>query len=197
MSYPGGRWDSAYAGAPPPWDIGRAQPAVIRLADGGAFRGRILDAGCGTGENALELASRGLETWGLDGSPRAVEQARRKAARRGLDVTFLVGDALELGALGETFDSVLDCGLFHTFDDAERTRYVASLAAAIPPGGTVHLLCFSELEPWGGGPRRVTQAEIRASFDDAWRVVAIEPERFATRFHDSGARAWLARIERA
>ena len=128
-------WDAAYAGSPPPWDIGRPQPAVIRLADEGAFRGRVLDAGCGTGENAIELASRGLETLGVDGARRAIEHAREKAARRGVNAEFLVADALDLTVLRRRFDSVLDCGLFHTFDDVDRERYVRSLGAVIEPGG--------------------------------------------------------------
>jgi SAM-dependent methyltransferase len=190
-------WDAHYAEGPPPWDIGRPQPAVMKLADAGAFRGRVLDAGCGTGENALELASRGLETWGVDVSARAIAQARAKAAERRLAVPFEVADALDLTSLGQTFDTVLDSGLFHVFDDAPRARYVDSLAGVLRPGGGLYVLCFSELEPWGGGPRRVTQSELREAFSDGWRVLAIEPERFATRIHDDGARAWLARIERA
>jgi SAM-dependent methyltransferase len=190
-------WDAAYQGQPPPWDIGRPQPAVIRLADAGRFRGRVLDAGCGTGENALELAARGLEIWGIDVSPTAIDMARAKAADRGLAATFVVGDTLELELLRQTFDTVLDCGLFHTFDDDLRPRYVRSLASAVTPGGLVHLMCFSELEPWGGGPRRVTQAELRAAFAGGWRVISIEPDRFDTLLHPAGARAWLATFERS
>lgn len=193
----GGRgWDSAYRGAPPPWEIGRAQPAVTRLADAGRFKGRVLDAGCGTGENAIELAARGFETWGIDGAPTAIRIARSKAEERGLSVTFMVADALQLDRLGQVFDTVLDCGLFHTFPDEDRARYVQSLASVIVPMGTLHVLCFSDREPWGGGPRRVSQAELREAFADGWRVVSVQPESFDTLIHAQGAHAWLATMER-
>ena len=190
------RWDSAYRGEPPPWDIDRPQPAVERIAADGGFRGDVLDAGCGTGENALFLAARGLDVTGVDWSGLAIERARAKAAGRGLDMRFEQADALSLGTLEATFDSVLDCGLFHTFEDPDRARYVGSLASVVHPGGLLHLLCFSDREPWGGGPRRVTEGEIRDAFADGWRVAAIEPEVFATRIHDDGALAWHATIAR-
>jgi SAM-dependent methyltransferase len=193
MSY---EWDSAYRGAPPPWDIGRPQPIVERLADEGAFRGDVLDAGCGTGENALLLASRGLAVTGVDWSGRAIAAARSKAADRRLNVAFVVADALDLAALGRSFDSVLDSGLFHTFDDERRAGYVRSLAAVTQPGTGVHVLCFSELEPGDWGPRRVTQVEIRNAFAEGWTVAQIEAFRFATRLGPDGARGWHATIER-
>ena len=55
-------------------------------------------------------------------------------------------DALALGELGRRFGTVVDSGLFHTFDDDERRRYVASLAAATALGARVFVLCFSEHE---------------------------------------------------
>lgn len=190
------QWDASYRDGRPPWDIGRPQPVVERIAATGAFRGEVLDAGCGTGENALHLAARGLDVLGVDWSTLAIANARAKAAERGTRARFEVVDALDLASLGLTFDSVLDCGLFHCFDDPDRTRYVASLAAVTRPGGVVHLLCFSDREPWGGGPRRVSEAEIRDAFAEGWRVAAIEPERFVTRIHDGGALAWHAAIVR-
>ena len=138
----------------------------------------------------------------MDSSPKAIGLARGKAAARGLSARFLVADALVLAALNESFDTVLDCGLFHVFDDADRPRYVASLRAVLPSGARLFLACFSERQPGTQGPRRVTRPEIEVSFADGWRVDAIEPARFdltegaAAIFGAASAEAWLARITR-
>ena len=189
-------WDHSYQAGSPPWDIGRPQPAVVRLCDQGAFVEAVLDAGCGSGENALEIAARDIEVVGADVAPTAIRQAQEKAAGRGIAANFLVADALQLDRLGQTFQSGLDCGLFHTFDDDERQAYVESLAAVTRPGSVLHLLCFSDMAPGDWGPRRIRQAELRASFGDGWKVVSIEEERFETNLESSEVPAWLAQIER-
>jgi len=121
--------------------------------------------------------------------------ARKKAEERGIDVEFAAVDAFQLERLGRTFDTVLDCGLFHTFDGDERPRYVASLASVSE--GTLYVLCFSDEGP-DVGPHPVTQQELRAAFNPGtgWNVGAIEADRLQTRFHDHGVSAWLATIER-
>lgn len=186
-----------------PWDVAGPQPAIVGLEEAGEIGVSVLDLGCGTGENALYLASRGREAWGLDFAPVAIERAIAKAAERGLAVHFQVGDALKLEELGRDFDTVIDSGLFHTFGDPERPVYVAGLAKVVRPGGRVHILCFSDLEPPGRGPRRVTQREIQEAFAGGWRVVQIRETRFQTTDHPEartfspgGPRAWLATIAR-
>ena len=195
-----GNWDDAYAmDRPPAWDIGRPQAAVLRLADRGLLAGRLLDSGCGTGENTLLAAARGAEATGIDVSARAIELARAKAAERGSPARFETGDVLRLGDLGLTFDTVLDSGVFHVFSDEDRVRYVASLAAALRPGGHCYLMCFSDRQPGDAGPRRVSQDELRAAFGDGWAVTSIEAETFEVNrsvFDFTSAQAWLAVIER-
>ncbi len=191
-------WDASYHDGPAPWDIGRAQPAIVRLADAGAFAGPVLDAGCGTGENTLRVAALGLSVLGVDVAETALAMAREKAADRGIEVEFAVADAFQLERLGRRFETVLDCGLFHTFDPDERPRYVSSLAAVTEPDGTLYVLCFSD-EGTDPGPHPVSRAELGAAFGPGtgWKVVAIEPDRVQTRFHgDNGAPAWLATITR-
>ena len=190
------RFHEAYQGAEPaPWDIGRPQPAIVRLCGEGEIRGRVLDIGCGTGENALYLAARGFEVEGLDFVEVAIERARQKAMERGVHASFPVMSAMRAPELGQ-FDTVVDCGLFHTFPDELRGPYVEALSAAMRPGALLALMCFSELETRPGGPRRVTADEIRASFSEGFAVESIEPERFANHWHGEGAAAWLARIRR-
>jgi SAM-dependent methyltransferase len=190
-------FDNAYRdGGTPTWDVGRPQGALVRLARSGRIAGSVLDAGCGTGENALLLAAQGHPVLGVDFAAAAIERAAAKAAHRGLPVEFLVADALDLAALGRTFDTVLDVGLFHTFSDAERPRYAASLGAALRPGGRVFLLCWSDRNPFGRGPRRISPREIRETFGDGWRVEAVDPEWLETRLPDGRIHAWLARIAR-
>ena len=189
-------FEAAYQGEPPPWDIGVPQPEVVRLAEEGAFRGGVLDAGCGTGENALFLAGRGLRVTGVDSAPTALAGAREKAAARGLEVPFLRCDALDLGSLRERFDTVLDCGLFHVFPDPERRRYAESVGAAVGSGGQLQLLCFSEEEPPGPGPRRVGEWDIKSAFRGLFVLVQIRPGLFQSRIHPGGAKAWIATLTR-
>jgi SAM-dependent methyltransferase len=193
----GAPWDASYRDGPAPWDVGRPQPAVVRLAREGAFAGTVLDAGCGTGENALHIAALGLPVLGVDVAETAVSIARGKAAERGFDAEFDVGDALRLDRLGRVFDTVLDSGLFHAFDGDERRAYVTSLAAVLRPGGHVYVLCFADEGAGPRGPHPVSQDELRAPFGDGWRMASLAPERIETRFHEHGAPGWLARIQRS
>jgi len=170
----------------------------VRLAAASAFTGAVLDAGCGTGENALHVASLGLRVLGGDVAERALSIAREKAARRDLDADFVVADALRLDGLGRMFETVLDCGLFHTFDGDERRDYVAGLASVTSRGGHLYVLCFSDVGPGGCGPHPVSRKELTAAFTarGRWSVASVSADRIQTRFDAQGAPAWLAIIER-
>jgi 2-polyprenyl-3-methyl-5-hydroxy-6-metoxy-1,4-benzoquinol methylase len=190
-------WDASYQNGPAPWDIGQPQPAIVRLASAGRFAGPVLDAGCGTGENTLLIASLGLPVVGVDVADTALAMAWKKAIDRGIHAQFATADAFHLERLGRSFRTVLDCGLFHTCNAEERPVYVASLASVTEPGGTLFVLCFSDQEP-DIGPHPVSEHELRAAFSPAagWKMVSLSPERIETRIHDHGTSAWLATIQR-
>jgi SAM-dependent methyltransferase len=189
-------FDRAYEGTPP-WEIGHPQPEFVQLEEQGEIRGRVLDVGCGTGENALFYAARGHDTWGIDFAPTPIRRAQKKAASRRVTVRFEQASALDLSSLPAKFDTVTDCGMFHTFLDEHRPVYSASIARVVRPGGRFFILCFSEREPkdWGG-PRRVTEAELRGAFAKEWRMRWVREARFETTISEVQGHAWLAALER-
>ena len=188
-------FNSAYHGTPP-WDIGRPQKEFVELVRKGEITGSVLDIGCGTGEHALFFAAEGHEVWGIDSAPLAIQKAQEKAAARGLPVHFLVQDALNLARLNRTFDTATDSGLFHTLSDEDRPLFAGSLSAVLPPGGTYFMLCFSDREPDGYGPRRISRKEIEDTFRDGWSINYIRPAVFESRTRAKGPRAWLSSISK-
>jgi len=190
-----------YAGIAP-WDIGKPQEAFVAVA--GEITSPVLDAGCGTGENALFFASRGHRVTGIDFVEEPIGRARLKAAERGLTARFLVKDVLKLGSWGERFASVIDSGLFHVFSDDDRRRYVHALARILEPGGRLFMMCFSDEEPGTDGPRRVPRQELHDAFADGWEVESIQHSRFELNpeftvhtFSEGGPKAWFAVVRRA
>jgi cyclopropane fatty-acyl-phospholipid synthase-like methyltransferase len=195
------RFQEAYE-SKPPWDIGKPQKVFVQAAD--QITGSLLDAGCGTGENALFFAERGHKVTGIDFLEKPIAEARKKTQRRGLQATFLVMDALALGEIPEQFDSAIDCGLFHVFPDEERARYVTALASVIKPGGKLFLCCFSDKEPPGQGPRRVSRQELSDAFAKGWQVESIREAQFEARtdlegvqFSEGGPFAWFCVIRKS
>jgi ubiquinone/menaquinone biosynthesis C-methylase UbiE/catechol 2,3-dioxygenase-like lactoylglutathione lyase family enzyme len=190
-----------YAGQAP-WDIPKAQKAFIDAAD--HIQGAVLDAGCGTGENALWFANQGRRVTGIDFLEEPIARARRKVIDRGVWATFLVKNALTLARWGERFDCVIDSGLFHVFSDEDRIRYIDGLATVVKPGGRMFLMCFSDQEPGTQGPRRVSRRELEEAFSRGWVMDSVELSRFEVRpdlkdfsFSEGGPKAWFAVLRRS
>lgn len=194
-------FQNIYAGKAP-WDIGKPQDAFIQVAD--QVSGSVLDAGCGTGENALFFAQQGCQVTGIDFLAEPIARANQKATERGLTARFLVRDALGLEDFPEVFDNVIDSGLFHVFNDDDRSRYVAGLTAVLKPGGELFLMCFSNEEPGQQGPRRISRTDLEKAFAEGWQIESIESSRFEVRpdlpefmFSPGGPKAWFLTAKRA
>ena len=186
-------WDEIYQRTPP-WDVSYPQPFFVKLiVDGEIKPGRVLDAGCGTGENALMLAKNGCTVTGIDLAKDAISRAHAKAAERDLKVDFMVGNALKLEEYFEAavFDTVIDSGLFHVMTDEERPVYVKQIHRVLKYGGKYFMMCFSDKEPGEWGPRRVSMLEIKQTLTPWFKIEYIKDALFDTRVHKGKAQAYL------
>ena len=185
-------FSSAYKGNPP-WDIGQSQPVFKHLAKSLPSQSKILDVGCGTGENILFFAKMGFDSTGIDFTREAIYKAINKAKERNLNAKFYVMDVLELGRLNQKFNFIIDSGLFHTLSDSKRPLFKHSLSKVMITKGIYYMLCFSDREHSRFGPRRISKEEIYDTFSGDWKVISIEPEYFESNF--GRAKAWLAQIQ--
>jgi ubiquinone/menaquinone biosynthesis C-methylase UbiE len=168
-------WDELYKGTPA-WDVGHPQPAFKALVENGEIKpGHALDIGCGRGENAIMLAMNGCDVTGIDLAEIAISDAKAKAAERHVNVNFVVGDVLRMDQLFKKseFDLIIDSFLFHTFPDEERPIFARQVYKVLKPGGKYFMLCFSDKDPAGPGPRRISKAEIEHTFTPLLKIIYI------------------------
>lgn len=126
----------------------------------------VLDAGCGTGRVAVELARRGIEVAGVDVDPSMLDLARTKAP----DLVWVLGDLATVD-LGRTFDVVVLAGNVMIFlAPGTEAAVVANLARFLAPDGA--LVAGFSVEPGRLGP---------AAYDAHAAAAGLEPDgRWAT-----------------
>ena len=138
----GDRWPRCLpAVSAPSWELDQADPTLVGTLDDRGIRGpgRALDVGCGTGDNAIELARRGFQVTALDIADRPLMLAREKATAAGVDVNFRVADATRLGATDGAFDLIVDRGLLMSlFGERARRAYASALIRLAADGGSLY-----------------------------------------------------------
>jgi SAM-dependent methyltransferase len=188
-----GAYERLYRGrSRPRWDKDGPSAFVRALEERGAITGPVLDAGCGTGQNALFLAGRGYEVIAVDAAPTAIARARAKAEARALSVDFRLLDARMLADLPERFNTVIDSGLFHVLGrESDRISYASGLARVCNTGGHVYVLAFRGgplSDSWivgairslvrattGIGTHGVSRRELTRALGSGWLVESFEP----------------------
>lgn len=117
-----------------PWDTDTTPPEVIEFIKK-TPPGRALDLGCGTGTNAITLASHGWEVTGVDFVKKAIRAARQKAAKAGCNIDFHVADVTDLSMLSDVYDYALDIGCMFTLSRDDQMKYAETLAGLLRPEG--------------------------------------------------------------
>jgi SAM-dependent methyltransferase len=188
----GPNWDERYEHRDLPWDIGVPDPHLVEVVESGSVaRGRVLEIGCGTGTNALWLASRGFEVLGIDISPRAIAQAAAKLA--GESVRFEVRDFLE-AAIPGPFEFVFDRGVLHVFDEpATQAKFAARVAELLSPGGVWLSIAGSTEGPARDhGPPRRSALELIGAIEPVLEILELRATEFQANVPTRPA-AWMLR----
>ena len=145
-----------------PWIIEEPPRALVDLVEAGDVRpGRAIDLGCGTGNYAIYLASKGLDVTGVDISPTAIRIARENAKNKGVRCDFVAADVLgNLKDVKGTFDFAYDWELLHHIFPEKRKKYVENIYRILNPRGKYLSVCFSEKDPQFGGSGKYRETPL-------------------------------------
>jgi SAM-dependent methyltransferase len=166
-------WNEQYEKQDTPWDKGAPSPGLVDFLALEPVHGRVLVPGCGLGHDVRALAATADEVLGLDIASLAVERADRMP-KVGHE-RYALGDFFNLPAeLRGAFDWVFEHTCFCAINPAQRPAYVASVAAALKPGG--HYLAIFYLDPGNdspdeGPPFEVSVAELDRLFSPRFTLV--------------------------
>lgn len=184
-------WQGKYQAGETPWDSGLASRELQRvLAEQVIAPCRAIDLGCGTGTNAVFLASRGFATTGVDCAPLALEQARLKTEAAGAKVHWIEADVQHFGQDLAPFDFLFDRGCYHCCRRVDLEGYRETLRNVTRPGSRCLILAGNANEPSDEGPPRVTDQQIRDDLGDLIEFTFIREFRFQDAGGVDGPLGW-------
>ncbi len=194
-----------------PWNLEQPPEVLVDLVESGKISpGNALDIGCGAGNYAVWLATRGFQVTGVDVSPAAIELAERLARKNGVSCRFvaadLLGSALPLEA---SFDFAYDWEVLHHIFPEDRDRYVLNVHRVLRPGARYLSVCFSENDdPGFGGEGKVrktplgttlyfsSEQEIRQLFEPLFDIEELCTVEVAAKSKPHAAvKAWMTKKE--
>jgi len=193
------RWDAMYrSDRRPGWDTGRPSTELKSLVEQQVLRPcRVVELGCGTGVNAVYLASQGFDVTAIDLAPTALQAAEERARKAGVKVRWIQADVLNPPSM-EPFDLIFDRGCYHGVRRQNAAGYVKTVKALCRAGGRVLILAGNANEPGArGGPPRVDETELVGDFAAAFDFERLREMRFDTADPKvQGAWAWSLLLRR-
>lgn len=176
-------WEAQYRSGGLPWETGRPSSELRRaLAEYQLRPCRAVEIGCGTGSNAVWLASRGFEVTAVDLSPLAIRLARRRARAAGVAVNFLVADVTDPAFAPGRFDFFFDCGCYHAVRLADGPGYLRFVERVTRPGAFGLVLLGNAAEPEDEvGPPVLNEGQVRAEWGRRFDILHLRPFRFDPR----------------
>ncbi len=176
-------WDKIYSEynlVDIPWHSERPDKELIELIEQGIIKPSLtLDVGCGSGTDAIYLASKGSIVTAIDISSEAIKIAEERAKSVRVKVNFIVGNFLELELGKECFDFINDRGCFHHINPLEREDFAGKINKVLKSNGLYYLRCWSDKEKSDKGPYKISKDIIKSIFSKYFDVGEIKDFRFS------------------
>ena len=182
-----------YENGQTPWEINRVDSnLVIMITEAGIKPCKVLDIGCGTGDNSIWLAEQGFEVSGCDASRLAIEAAMEKSGRAWVECSFFEADFLREKSSTSLYSLLFDRGCFHCFDEPDqRLQFVKNCSSLLKEDGLwISLIGNSDEERQKHGPPQMSASEITAVVEPYFEILMLESGIFDSDL-ETPPRAWL------
>jgi ubiquinone/menaquinone biosynthesis C-methylase UbiE len=104
---------------------------------------RVLDIGCGTGDQAIYFAKKGAIVAGIDINPKMIGRALMRKKKEGLEVYFQGGDATNLPFLKPVFDVAVISLVLHEIESKDRDKVISEMKRVVKKGGRLIFVDFN------------------------------------------------------
>ena len=181
-----------YKSGDTPWDVGKADFNLIEVVTQKPIPScKVLDIGCGTGDNSIWLGQNGFQVIGTDTSDIALQKAEEKAYKIHVKCSFKLVDFLREEIEGAPFGFVFDRGCFHSFNSAnDRKRFAGNVATHLESTGLwLTLAGNADERRKGPGPPQLTADEIVMAVEPYFEILSLTSSHFGSN-RPNPPRAW-------
>ena len=181
-----------YKSGDTPWDIGQPDFNLIEVVTKKPIEScKVLDIGCGTGDNSTWLAQNRFRVVGTDTSEIALAKAKEKASEANVECDFMLVDFLKNKIQGAPFGFVFDRGCFHSFgSEDDRRRFAKNVATHLEKTGLwLTIVGNADEHRQGPGPPQRTAGEIILAVEPYFEILSLQSSHFGSK-SPNAPRAW-------
>jgi len=192
------RYKESYKSGITPWDIGKSDFNLIEVVTQKPILScKVLDIGCGTGDNSIWLSQNNFQVMGSDTSEIALEKAKEKASEANVKIDFMLADFFKDRIEGSPFGFVFDRGCFHSFgSEDDRKRFAENVAAHLVETGLwLTLLGNADEHRQGFGPPRRTASDIVLAVEPYFEILSLQTTHFGSN-RSNPPRAWRCLMQK-
>jgi SAM-dependent methyltransferase len=186
------RYRERYKSGDTPWDVGQPDFNLIEVVTQNPILScKVLDIGCGTGDNSIWLAQNRFQVIGTDTSEIALGKAREKASKANVECDFILVDFLKNKIDGAPFGFVFDRGCFHSFSsENDRRRFAQNVAIHLEADGRwLTIVGNTDEHRQGPGPPQRTAGDIVLAVEPYFEVLSLTSSHFGSN-RPNPPRAW-------